>query len=68
MRLRKIKNAGDRLLNNLGLFISNPEEYKGKWRELFNNNNPLEIIVDIIITIIIVGFSVAFTKLNPKKS
>ena len=43
MRLRKIKNAGDRLLNNLGLFISNPEEYKGKWRELFNNNNPIYI-------------------------
>ena len=36
--------------------------------DLFNNNNPLEIIVDIIITIIIVGFSAAFTKLNPKKS
>lgn len=43
MRLRKVKNAGDRLMNNLGLFISNPEEYKGKWHELFNNNNPIYI-------------------------
>ena len=34
--------------------------------DLFNNNNSFEIIVDIIITIIIVGFSAAFTKLNPK--
>ncbi len=43
MRLRKVKNAGDRLMNNLGLFIDNPQEYKGKWRELFNNNNPIYI-------------------------
>ena len=41
MRLRKVKNAGDRLMNNLGLFIDNPREYKGKWHELFNNNNPM---------------------------
>ncbi len=43
MRLRKVKNAGDRLMNNLGLFIDNPREYKGKWHELFNNNNPIYI-------------------------
>ena len=22
-------------------YIDNPEEYKGKWKELFNNNNPI---------------------------
>lgn len=36
--------------------------------ELFNHANSLEIIVDVIITIIIVGFSAAFTKMNPKNS
>ena len=30
MRLRKIKNAQNRLQENLGLFIPNPDEYKGK--------------------------------------
>lgn len=43
MRLRKIKNAGLRLQNNLGLFIDHPENLKGKWHEKFNNNNPIYI-------------------------
>ena len=24
-------------------YIDNPEEYKGKWRELFNNSNPIHL-------------------------
>ena len=24
-------------------YIDNPEEYKGKWKELFNNSNPIHI-------------------------
>ncbi|MBQ9899967.1 MAG: tRNA (guanosine(46)-N7)-methyltransferase TrmB [Acholeplasmatales bacterium] len=44
MRLRKVKNAKERLeQNNNPYFISNPEEYKGKWNELFKNNNPIHI-------------------------
>ena len=43
MRLRKIKNAGSRLLANEGLFILEPEELKGKWRTKFNNQNPIYI-------------------------
>jgi NSS family neurotransmitter:Na+ symporter len=36
--------------------------------KLFNDANSFKIAVDIIITIIVVGLSVLFTKLNPKKS
>ena len=36
--------------------------------DLFNGENSLELIVDIIITIIVVGLSLAFTKLKPKTS
>ena len=44
MMLRKVKNAKERLeQNNNQYFISNPEEYKGKWNELFKNNNPIHI-------------------------
>ena len=43
MRLRKIKNAGARLLENEGLFIEDPKPLKGKWKELFKNNNPIYI-------------------------
>ena len=36
--------------------------------DLFNGENSLELIADIIITIIVVGFSLVFTKLKPKNS
>ena len=44
MRLRKVKNARERLMvDNNKYFINEPELYKGKWNELFGNNNPLHI-------------------------
>ena len=44
MRLRKVKNARERLMvDNNKYFINEPEIYKGKWNELFNNDNPLHI-------------------------
>ncbi len=44
MRLRKVKNARERLMvDNNKYFINEPENYKGKWNELFSNNNPLHI-------------------------
>ena len=36
--------------------------------DLFNGENSLELIADIIITIIVVGLSLAFTKVKPKNS
>lgn len=41
MRRRNAKNAHERVLNRDGLMILNPKEYKGKWKELFNNDNPI---------------------------
>ncbi len=44
MRLRKVKNAAERLLvDNNHYYIENPIEHKGKWSSLFNNNNPIHI-------------------------
>lgn len=43
MRLRNIKNAYARLAENERDFIANPIAYKGKWHEVFGNNNPLHI-------------------------
>ena len=44
MRLRKIKNAPERLIqDNNPYYIPNPEAYKGKWKELFGNDNPIHI-------------------------
>lgn len=42
MRLKHIKDA-DKIINKSNYIISNPEEYKGKWNKLFNNDNNIEI-------------------------
>lgn len=41
MRRRNVKNAKERLLAQEEVMIFNPTDYKGKWHELFNNNNPI---------------------------
>lgn len=44
MRLRKVKNARERLaVNNNHYYIDDAKIYKGKWQELFNNQNPIHI-------------------------
>ena len=43
MRLRNIPNAHIRLAENERDFVANPKEYKGKWKEVFNNTNPIHI-------------------------
>lgn len=42
MRLKHIKDA-DKIINKSNYIIENPEEYKGKWNKLFNNDNNIEI-------------------------
>lgn len=42
MRLRNVKNK-EQILNNCEFLIINPKEYKGKWKAIFNNNNPIYI-------------------------
>ena len=42
MRLRNVKDK-EEILNNCKYLIKNPEDYKGKWKELFNNDNPIYI-------------------------
>ena len=40
MRYNSVKNA-NQILNDNEYLIKNPENYKGKWNTLFNNNNPI---------------------------
>ena len=42
MRLRNVKNK-EEILNNSDYLIKNPADYKGKWKNLFNNDNPIYI-------------------------
>ena len=42
MRLKHIKDA-DKIINRSTYIIENPEEYKGFWNKVFNNDNNIEI-------------------------
>ena len=42
MRLKHIKNA-DVIVSSSSYVVNNPTDYKGKWNELFGNNNNIEI-------------------------
>jgi len=42
LRLRNVKNKKEIMENSL-LLIENPNEYKGNWKKVFNNNNPIYI-------------------------
>ena len=62
MRLRKVKNAKERLKkDNNPYFIEDAKVYKGKWKDLFENDNPLHIEIGC-------GkgqFMIALAKRNP---
>ncbi|WP_078432294.1 tRNA (guanosine(46)-N7)-methyltransferase TrmB [Metabacillus halosaccharovorans] len=45
MRLRHKPWAGDFIAEQSEYAISNPEQYKGKWHEVFGNDNPIHIEV-----------------------
>lgn len=42
MRLRNIKGSKEAVAQN-EYVVHNPEQYKGRWNSLFNNNNPIHI-------------------------
>lgn len=41
MRRRNVKNAKIRVESHPELVILNPKDYKGKWKSLFKNDNPI---------------------------
>lgn len=43
MRLRIIKEADSKLLEYKPIYVEDPKTYKGKWNELFNNNNLIHL-------------------------
>lgn len=61
MRYNTVKNAGD-ILNNSPYLVKNPESYKGKWKELFKNNNPICLELGMGRASFIIGMA----RKNPK--
>ena len=42
MRLRNVKGAREAMAESR-FVIQNPQQYKGKWAEVFQNHNPIHI-------------------------
>ena len=43
MRVKNIKDADIKLLEYKDYYLEKSNEYKGKWKELFKNNNPIHL-------------------------
>ena len=43
MRLRKVKDAAEKIANYPLLAIQEPTQFRGSWNTVFQNNNPIHI-------------------------
>ena len=64
MRLRKIKGAREALEENKYYFIPNPEDFKGNWKNVFNNNNQIHLEIGCGRGNFIIGMAKAFPDVN----
>ena len=63
MRQRNVKNKHE-ILNNSSYYINNPEEYKGKWKSVFDNNNPIYIEIGMGKGRFIIENSLKYKNIN----
>lgn len=63
MRLRNLKNK-DLIIQECEFLIREPEEYKGKYKELFSNNNPIHLEVGMGKGTFIYNMARAFPEIN----
>lgn len=63
MRLRNDKNA-KQIIENSKYIIKNPEEFKGKWKDVFNNDNPIYIEIGMGKGDFIIGNAIKNKNIN----
>ena len=63
MRLRNVRGASEIIEKTLYI-IKNPEEYKGNFKSLFNNDNPLHIEIGMGKGDFIIGMAKKYTNIN----
>ena len=63
MRLRNLKNK-DELITTCSYLIDNPEDYKGNWSKVFNNNNPIHIEIGMGKGDFIKNMALSFPDIN----
>lgn len=63
MRPRRVKNSQE-IIDSSKYVISNPEEYKGKYKEIFNNDNPIRLEIGMGKGDFIVGMATKYPNIN----
>ena len=63
MRYNIVKNA-DEILKSSSYVVKNPEKYKGKWSEVFGNNNPIMLELGMGRGSFIIGMAMKYPNLN----
>ena len=63
MRLRKVKDAY-KIVNNSEYFIKEPNIYKGVWKSVFENNNPIHVEIGMGKGQFITGMAEKYPNIN----
>ena len=63
MRLKNVKGA-DKVIEASKYIVLKPEDYKGKWKEVFNNSNPIHIEIGMGKGDFIIGMAKAHPNIN----
>lgn len=64
MRMRKKKNCAARIERCGDIRITDPENYKGKWNEVFGNDNPIHVEIGCGKGSFIVGMAKMYPDVN----
>lgn len=64
MRMRKKKNCAARIERCSDIRITEPEQYKGKWNEVFGNENPIHIEIGCGKGSFITGMAKMYPDIN----
>ena len=63
MRLRNVRNAKE-IVDNSDYVVHNPFEYKGKYKELFGNENPIHLEVGMGKGDFIINMALKYPEIN----
>ena len=63
MRLRNVKNAKE-IVNNSEYIIKNPEEYKGRFNKLFNNDNDIHLEIGMGKGDFLINMAIKYPNIN----
>lgn len=64
MRMRKKKNCAERMERCKGILVTDPENHKGKWNEVFKNDNPIHIEIGCGKGSFVVGMAKMYPDVN----